>query len=178
MLIVRAHRPSSLDHPRNVGERVWGPCPRVGASNHRRLGSVGTKSPPKRRMGSGPHHRGACGDPAHSGADPRRIWRGAHSPPWGQRMSRFGQGRWSRITCLDRRCSCLGQCPDREPFSPASSGTAEVSEVGLSESIDAKQAIPDPLDQGLIIIRFGKGQTSQPAVQPSPTPPAPSLRQS
>jgi hypothetical protein len=87
-------------------------------------------------------------------------------------MSRFGQGRWSRILVWTGAALAWGSALIANHL-PASSGTAEVSEVGLSESIDAKQALPDLLDQGLIIIRFGKGQVSQTAVQPSPTRPAP-----
>jgi hypothetical protein len=87
-------------------------------------------------------------------------------------MSRFGQGRWSRLLVWTGAALAWGSALIANHL-PASNGDAEVSEVGLSESIDAKQAMPDPFDQGLIIIRFGKGQISQPAVQPSPTRPAP-----
>jgi hypothetical protein len=88
-------------------------------------------------------------------------------------MSRFDQGRWNRILVWTGAALAWCSALIASHLPPASSGAADVSEASLSETIGAKQAMPDPLDQGLIVIRFGKDEAQQPAVRPSPTPPAP-----
>jgi hypothetical protein len=88
-------------------------------------------------------------------------------------MSRFDQGRWNRILVWTGAAIAWSAALIAGHFPPGLSGTADVSEAGLSETVGASQAMPNQLDQGLIVIRYGKDQTSLPAVQLSQTPPAP-----
>ncbi|HEX2404231.1 MAG TPA: hypothetical protein VHM29_05970 [Acidimicrobiia bacterium] len=87
-------------------------------------------------------------------------------------MSRFDQGRWHRILVWTGAAIAWSSALIAGSFPPGFGGTADHPESGVSETIDAKQAMPNLPDQGLIVIRQGTGQTSQPAVQLS-QPPAP-----
>ena len=87
-------------------------------------------------------------------------------------MSRFEQGRWNRILVWTGAALAWGSALIAGNLTPASGANEEVAEPGQLESIETRQAMPDP-GQGLIVIRVGREQAAQPADQLSPTPPAP-----
>ena len=87
-------------------------------------------------------------------------------------MSRFEQGRWNRILVWTGAALAWGSALIAGHLAPASAADAEASEPGQTENIGTQQAMPAP-GQGLIVIRVGREQTDQPAVQLSLSPPAP-----
>ena len=86
-------------------------------------------------------------------------------------MSRFDQGRWNRILVWTGAGLAWSSALLAGPLPLGSSESTNVSVAGASETIGAKQAIPDPLDQGLIVIRLGR-EVAPPAAPAAPTPQA------
>jgi hypothetical protein len=97
-------------------------------------------------------------------------------------MSRFDQGRWNRILVWTGAGLAWSSALIAGPLLPAPSESPDVSVTGASETTGAKPALPDPLDQGLIVIRLGRELTSLPVAPVAPTPqasgPAPELTSS
>ena len=87
-------------------------------------------------------------------------------------MSRFDQGRWNRILVWTGAGLAWSSALLADPLPLTSSGSADVSMAGTTETIGAKQAMPDVLDQGLIVIRLGRELTPAPAAPLAPTPQA------
>ena len=87
-------------------------------------------------------------------------------------MSRFDQGRWNRILVWTGAGLAWSSALVAGLLPLASSESPDVSVAPASETIGAEQARPDPLDQGLIVIRLGRELTSPPAASVAPTPPA------
>jgi len=87
-------------------------------------------------------------------------------------MSRFDQGRWNRILVWTGAGLAWSSALVAGLLPPASSESPDGSVARASETVGAKQAMPDPLDQGLIVIRLGHEPTSLPAAPATPTPQA------
>ncbi|MDF2729456.1 MAG: hypothetical protein K0T01_1242 [Acidimicrobiia bacterium] len=84
-------------------------------------------------------------------------------------MSRFDEGRWNRILVWTGAglawCSALIAGP-----LPLTSSATDISGAGASETIGAKQTMPDPPNQGLIVIRLGREPNSPPVASAAPAP--------
>ena len=87
-------------------------------------------------------------------------------------MSRFDQGRWNRILVWTGAGLAWGSALLAGPVPLTSSESTNVSAAGASETIGTKQAMPDVLDQGLIVIRLGRELAPPPAAPLAPTPQA------
>ncbi len=87
-------------------------------------------------------------------------------------MSRFDQGRWNRILVWTGAGLAWSSALLAGPLPLGSSESADVSSPEASETIGAKQAMPDPLDQGLIVIRLGRELAPLTAAPVAPTPQA------
>ena len=87
-------------------------------------------------------------------------------------MSRFDQGRWNRILVWTGAGLAWSSALLAGPLPLRSTEPTDVSVAGASETIGAKQAMPDPLDQGLIVIRLGREPAIPPAAPAVPIPEA------
>jgi len=87
-------------------------------------------------------------------------------------MSRFDQGRWNRILVWTGAGLAWSSALLAGPLPLGSSESTDVSVTGAIETIGAKQAMPDPLDQGLIVVRIGRELAPPPAAPLAPTPQA------
>jgi hypothetical protein len=86
-------------------------------------------------------------------------------------MSRFDQGRWNRILVWTGAGLAWTTALLAGPL-PLTSSATDMSGAGASETIGAKQVMPDPLDQGLIVIRLGREPNSPPVAPVAPAPQA------
>ncbi|MET0695876.1 MAG: hypothetical protein ABWZ58_00490 [Acidimicrobiia bacterium] len=87
-------------------------------------------------------------------------------------MRRFDQGRWNRILVWTGAGLAWSSALLAGLSAPVSGESTGISGEGGTVKIGAKQAMPDPLDQGLVVIRIGRELNPPPAAPVVPTPQA------
>jgi hypothetical protein len=86
-------------------------------------------------------------------------------------MSRFAQGRWSRILVWTGAALAWGSALVATLLQPPRDQEPPVDMPGQMQTVDAGGMMPNLPDRGLVVIRTGKTQTVESGALPAQTVP-------
>jgi hypothetical protein len=88
-------------------------------------------------------------------------------------MSRFAQGRWNRILVWTGAALAWGSALVATMLEPLRGQEPPVDTSGQTQTVDASPMMPNPPDQGLVVIRSGKAPAVEQSALPAQTVPSP-----